>query len=174
MVFDLFSSRQPSPEQPTLPKPAPGITLEYAQREMASALREGTTCPCCGQHAQLYKRKLNSGMARALIFIYLRNRMRAGYFHVLKELTFEKSGGDYGKLVHWGLIEQMQGDTDDGNPESGLYRITPLGERFALMQAKVPKWTYHYNQICLGTGGGLITIRQALRDKFNYSELMGA
>jgi hypothetical protein len=42
-------------------------TLEEAQTEFYDDLIEGTTCPCCDRWAKVYKRSINSSMAKGLI-----------------------------------------------------------------------------------------------------------
>jgi hypothetical protein len=79
-----------------------GRTLEEAKTALQAGLRKGVICACCGQFAKIYKRKLNSSMARTLITFYRRAKTKPGWVHVLREFVFEKSGllyvcGDYSK-----------------------------------------------------------------------------
>jgi len=45
-------------------------SLEYSRSWVAQNAREGVVCPCCGQYAKVYRRKLNSSMAYVLILIW--------------------------------------------------------------------------------------------------------
>lgn len=167
--------------QPLLPHSDDSETAKKMQDTFRRELRAGTNCPCCGQFAKIYKRKFNSGMARSIISFYKKSLWKQGWIHVLKEMDFGKRkgkfyvNGDYGNLTAWELIEAKKEVAEDGNPSSGYYRITDVGKQFACGQIQIPKYTYHYNGEVLDRGSEeVVTIYQALGDKFNYQELMSA
>lgn len=45
-------------------------TLAEARAHVIANRDEGTMCPCCGQLAKVYRRKLNASMALSLVWIY--------------------------------------------------------------------------------------------------------
>jgi hypothetical protein len=48
--------------------------IREARQKLQARLDDGTTCPCCGQFAKRYKRKLNSSMAAALCWMWTHAR----------------------------------------------------------------------------------------------------
>lgn len=156
----------------------PRITLLSEARAYVLAGREeGVKCPCCSQFAKVYKRKLNSGMAVALVRFYqLARRDEAGggrltpaRFHHISELDVR--GGDYGKLAYWRLLEPDGEDQDDGN-NSGRWRITAAGRMFVEEKVTVPSYVYVYDGKPLSFPPEQTTIRRALGRRFDYDELM--
>lgn len=150
-------------------------TLKEAKEYLKSNIGEGTKCPCCGQFVKLYTRKLNSSMAYALILIY--KSPFQGFFHVedyLKSINCPSSiRGDFAKLRWWNLIEQFKGEREDGSKRVGHYRITTLGKNFTRGFCTVKESIRLYNQGFYGFSGNEIDIKRALKNKFNYNELMG-
>jgi hypothetical protein len=47
------------------------MTLADAQKWLAERVKGGARCPCCNQFTKVYRRQINSGMARSLIAMYL-------------------------------------------------------------------------------------------------------
>ena len=156
-------------------------TIAQGQDWLRPRLTVGAICPLCHQFAKIYKRKLSSSMAYALILIY--RAFRNGpdvWLHVPEYLSRNSlfgvvvRGGDWAKLVHWGLIVSKGDEVrDDKSPRTGLYKITDLGRAFVEGRVSVPRYAYIYNEQCLRMSDEtLVTIQQALGDRFNYAELM--
>jgi hypothetical protein len=153
-------------------------TTKEAKAYLRANWVKGTNCPCCGQSVKLYKRKLNSGMAYALIQIYKFDKtITEGYhfFEVGKELA--KTGKvaialEYNKLAYWGLIETTINDNPDENSRSGFWRITDKGKLFVEGKITVPKQVYVYDAKARMVSKEQTAIHQALGDKFDYTELM--
>lgn len=150
---------------------ADGMTVEEAKVALATKTLDGAVCPCCKQVAKVYRRKLNSGMARMLIGLF--RACRASVWVHVSELRHIDVSGDYAKLEHWGLIEAQTGMRDDGNPHTGYWRVTERGQRFVMNEMNVMKYVHLYNNILVDTSGPYVDIRGALGDDFNYEELMG-
>jgi hypothetical protein len=164
-----------------IPKPSGRVTENNTIAEGKSYLRQnwtkGVPCPCCKQFVKLYPRKLTSAMAYALILIYRHHQTEGSFgafFHVenhFKLLDIPSSiRGDFPKLRYWGLIEQQ---IINNAVIPAYYRITALGIQFVKEVASVSKISLLYNNTFYGFEGPEITIKDALKDKFNYSELMG-
>jgi len=136
------------------------------------------TCPCCGQVAKKYKRSLTGAMAYALILIYKKNKENNNsFFHVEDYLKKIKNippsiRGDFPKLRFFNLIEKQKGRRDDGSNRVGYYRITQDGKDFVEMKLKVRKYIILYNNDFLKSDGDYINIKESLKKKFNYTELM--
>ena len=157
------------------------VTLEDAKEWLRKHFADGASCPCCDQYVKLYKRKLNSSMAYALLMIYKFFENNSDeWLHVPSYLSRINStatvrGGDWSKLRHWGLIEAQKAVRDDGSERVGHYRITELGKQFVRSQARVRKHVYLYNQRPIKRPDDeTVSIVEALGEKFDYTELMSA
>ena len=134
-------------------------------------LDEGADCPACGQRAQLYRRKLDAGMARVLIQMHQRkNRQPGRWVHVPSLGT---PGGDPIKTRHWGLIEKRDEVREDGSSRAGWWRLTDLGIQFVEDRVRVPKYAYLYSGVCVKLDEDETTsVTEALGTRFHYGELM--
>lgn len=145
-------------------------TLEEAREWLRQRVGDGgAKCPCCTQFAKVYKRKVNSTMARTLITMY-RHGARVTFAHgpSLPGDTHEVS-----QLVWWGLVEEERALREDGG-RAGWWRLTPKGYAFLVGAITVPKYALIYDSRCLGLDGEQTSITEALGSRFNYSELMSA
>jgi len=132
---------------------------------------KGTSCPCCGQYAKEYKRRLNSSIAACLVVL---SKMEHNSFHhvgeVLKARGMNTIGRDFALLKHWGLVEEKI-NVDTGRRSSGMWKITEEGIEFAQGKSKVARQVFLYNGQVTGRSFEDTTIFEALGDKFNFSEL---
>lgn len=156
-----------------------GTDHEEAKAFVQHHLRDGVTCPTCGQFCKVYRRKLNSTMALALVLIYrfFQNNPAADWLHVASFLVQVKrdssiAGGDVVKLRYWGLLERASGERSDGSDRVGRYKITDVGKQFVEGKIAVPRYVYLYNQLLLRLSEEMTTIRDALGDRFQYDELI--
>jgi hypothetical protein len=151
------------------------ITLAEAKIWLRARMEEGENCPCCGQLAKIYTRKLNSAMARDLIWLVRMSYVTGGEgwvdlstgpkaLHVSRELA---------KLVYWSLIEMKMEPSLKGARTSGIWRPTDQGIKFARGRIALPSHIRLYDSSLLGFTGDPTNIRQALGDHFNYEELWG-
>lgn len=160
-------------EAPTMTEATDLFNEEMTVREAKAILRQlvndGHECPVCTQLAKVYQRKLHATMAATAIKLY-----RAGgdreFIHTpsLPGDTHEAS-----QLAWWGLaVEELAFRPDDGR--AGFWKLTEHGVAFVRGQATIPKYARVYDHRCLSTVGDPTTIREALGDRFDYGELMGA
>jgi hypothetical protein len=136
-------------------------------------LSKGYICECCGQFVKAYTRKLNVSMALVLILMFRSGK--TGYWHIekwLKEIGKPELRADYHKLRFWGLIEAKSGEREDGSKRNGYYKITGRGIAFADGKITVQESVVIFNNKFRNFEGEEIDIRMALRNKFNYDELM--
>ena len=157
------------------------ITLADAAAWVMEQHKKGAVCPCCGQLAKRYKRKLNSSMAYALLLISRYFRTHSEWLHVPEYLEQvctagpTKRGGDWAKLVHWGLIVAKDDETRaDGSRRIGFYKMTPKGMDFVQGRIRVPRYAYLYAQKCIAMSPEDTSISEALGDRFDYGELMSS
>lgn len=144
--------------------------MTVAKDWLRERVDEGVPCPCCTQFAKVYRRKINSGMARALITLYRTSLMDPSrHYHLTRLAPWTHEGG---QLAWWGLITQDDPLREDGG-QSGWWRITPGGVEFAQNRLLVPKYAEIYDGRLLRLNGDeQAGIMDALGRKFNYAELM--
>ena len=147
--------------------------MDVASHRLRESLDEGVTCPCCGQYAKRYKRKLNSSMAAALCWMWT----QSGYAWCdvpSQAPAWVLKAREYPKLAWWGLIEEKPKEEGQKGRTSGLWRVTQLGADFARSCVSVPRYAFVYNGTVEDfTTAAPIYIRSALGDRFDYRELMG-
>jgi len=153
-----------------------GMLLGQArQLTLKLAAEDGVSCPCCDQLAKVYRRALPSAAARVLIEMWKRDEGR-DYLYVpaiLDKMTGTPAMGGYGVISHfWELIEAQPGRREDGSDRVGWWRLTDRGRVFVRGLIPVHKYALIYNGKCLGLNGEMITIVQALGNKFDYRSLM--
>jgi len=150
--------------------PTDGMTLEEAREWLRKRIDKGAKCPCCRQFVKVYRRKLNSSMARALIHFYTHSPTQ--WFHADTAMkTMPGSRGDYVKLAYWSLIESKV--DQDPDARAGWWRVTSLGRKFVLNDGTtVDSHAVLYDGIVLRRDGDPISIVAALGRHFNYNELM--
>lgn len=143
--------------------------------------RDGSQCPVCDRVARIYRRTINAAMAAALVTTahhFATNPTEASV-HVpslLAERCPKAShGGDYAKLVHWGLLKQLQWVRPDGSNRSGEFSVTAAGFAFAAGELRVPKYVYLLDNEPIDRPDGddeSIDVYDALGKEFNYNELL--
>lgn len=79
--------------------------------------------------------------------------------------------GDYTYLKHWGLLEPQL--KTNGEPASGIWRLTDLGKRFIRGEVEVPRIVYLVNDILVEVSEEKTDVIKSLGDHFNYRELIG-
>lgn len=145
----------------------PEMPLREARDVLLTLVEEGHKCPTCAQLAKVYRRKINSTMARTLITMHLHGAAdRFVHTASLPGDTHEAS-----QLSWWGLIEDERARRPDGG-RTGYWKLTPLGVRFARGLATVPKYARIYDGKPLGQDGEQVTIQDCLGRRFSYVELM--
>jgi hypothetical protein len=156
------------PEGPEL-KIEPTTTLAEAKEWIKEQARaNGAHCPACTQFVKVYRRKLNSGMARSLIKMW---RAAGQEWQYIPETVGGRSREE-GKLAAWGLIEDSRHRREDGG-KAGVWRVTDLGAQFVRRAATVQKYALMFDARCLGLVGSQVSIVDVLGDRFSYDELMG-
>ena len=135
-------------------------------------------CPTCGQLIQTYHRSITAAMAVALLILHRKGNGKWMHLPTLKmsvsnvKLRAALGGGDVAKLRFWNLLELLDGERPDGSSRVGYYRITPSGESFCMDMLRVPKYADVLHNEVLQMHGDMIGIRDALRQKFDYAELL--
>jgi hypothetical protein len=150
-------------------------TLEEAKAWLELHKEDGVSCPCCNQFAKIYTRKLNSAMARDLIWLVRRFAYTKDWIDVpgTGPISLQRSR-ELAKLVYWKLVEQKFEASKRGARTSGIWRPTWPGIMFAENKTSLPKYVRIYDGSFLSfPDRGVTSIREALGDHFNYDELWG-
>ena len=143
--------------------------LKSARERLFKAADNGAQCPCCGRTVKRYRRALNAGMAHFLVLLckaYLKNHPRV--WVDIKALPVR--GGDYAKLLHWGMVKQYVND-DPEKRSSGLWMPTARGLEFARGDSEEPSHVFLLDNTVVGFEEERIDIHAALGNKFNFREL---
>lgn len=144
-----------------------GPTLATTQAELAAHVDTGMTCPACGQFAKVYRRSINSSMARSLITLWNSAGLRPAYLpDVVGSRSREES-----KLRYWGLVVEAPLARPDGG-HAGWWKVTNLGADWVQGRVKVPKYAYIYNGERQRLAGTPVGIDDALGNHFNLAELL--
>jgi hypothetical protein len=145
-------------------------TVEKAREEIDEKLMAGESviCPCCDQHAKIYRRQIHSGMVLLLINMYRTAGTGWVYLPSLPQKSRDGTG-----LHYWCLIAEDDEKRDDGG-RAGWWRVTERGEEWVLNKIRVPKYALIYNSEVVALEGKGTSVRDALGKKFNYRELMAA
>ncbi len=153
---------------------------------LRSTVKLGVPCPVCDQNCKVYWRSIYGKMATTLINLYwLTLDAAKGFkeFHITKFYKGGKDGGfsgggDFQKLVHWGLVEpaeeMREGEPPKGKGKSeGFWKMTQPGMAFVVGNLSVPKYVRIYNSEFLGFGGDkTVNIKDVKGKDFNYVDLM--
>lgn len=147
---------------------ADATPLGQAKAWLRARLDKGEHCPLCNQHAKIYRRTINAGMARSLIAMYGIGGL--DWVHLPTQLGSRSR--EEGKLAYWGLVEESTLKREDGG-RPGTWRVTARGEQFLRAQSAVPKYALIYNGRVLDYDRTeSISILDALGKKFSYADLM--
>lgn len=147
-------------------------TLKQARDYVSENSREGVKCPCCGQFAKVYRRRIYDTMARNLLRLYKHVQGRVHREAHVRDFI-PGHPGDFAKLAHWGLI--CQSPVFDGDKKrSGFWSLTNRGQAFAERQAVINKYALIYNGERLKLEGTYVDIVDCLGKKFSYEEVMAS
>ena len=141
-------------------------TLAEAKQYLRNHFKAGASCPCCGKYVKAYKRKLNAGMARALIIIYKLTK-NGNSIHVQDRFTklgLRATTMDYAYLEKWNLIQS--------HGTNGYWSVTQRGKEFVEDDIDLPDHCLVYNTKVYHWSDKLINIDIALTSEFDIDEIM--
>lgn len=153
-------------------------TLEEAQKYVNENMVKGVECPCCKRFVKSYKFSITSTMAIFLLLAFKYTKDHNTDRFLMKEvwktstLPANVQRSDEAKLRHWGLLAPVDGKRDDGSKRTGEYVITTRGKLFALDKVSVPKHIVLYNNQIVSILPDKVWIKECLKKRFNYSEIM--
>lgn len=156
------------------PGPLFGGLLADARALVFRSLADGIHCPCCDQFCKSYTRRINSGMARALIWLVRewRKQESTGWIHIPTRGTRHVlANRELARFAFWGMVEARFND-DKTKKDSGYWRPTERGVLFADGGSTEPAYVVLYDNNVREVAATRIGIREALGHAFNYDELM--
>lgn len=164
-----------SPEDFTFPgKDRPGLLNVHRKRAAYRAANEkgGGTCPCCGQHVQVYRRRIYTRMAKVMQWL-VDEFERTGDWVKLKDGPLFR-GGDNAKLVYWGLAQtKPRRSVQTNKRHSGEWMPTALGIRFVKGETQIPEYVHVYNGRVVGYSRSLVSIADCLSGDFDLEDIDG-
>jgi hypothetical protein len=140
------------------------MTVAEATALLVRRVESGSNCPCCGQFAKAYKRRIRGNHTRFLVDVARLATVEDPWVHYTKCFF---AGRDYAYLRHFGLAETRE--------REGLWKITPHGERFLLGEedAGVPEWILVFNNAVVARAEKIMSARDCLaQGGFDYDDLM--
>lgn len=160
-------------------RPTSETTLKEAKRYVLSNAQEGVECPCCTQSVRVYRRNISTEMALALIEVTkscgtLLHTGEYPWFHAPTFPNLARLGGNFSKLVYWGLIEEAPSRVKLDGGRAGWWRLTHDGVRFTKYGQCVPKWVYLFDGRLLKLDGPPVCMKDCLGSKHNLRELLGS
>jgi len=145
----------------------PYTVVSIARRYVEKNAAEGVNCPCCGRLVKEYRRKLNAGMAATLVWLVGEwQRTNQQFVDVQRQAPARiLRSREIGKLRHFRLVQQKQG-------ASALWAPTQTGVDFVNRKNRLLSHVVLRDNVFQQYDGDLITIDEALGDKFDLIELM--
>lgn len=148
-----------------------GVKLAYGEETLASARaavaagrEQGIVCPCCDQLVKVYKRKLNSQMAMAAMWMSKFDDY-VPMHTAPPEILLNR---EYSRLALWWLAEAMPGKNGVG-ARRGMWRLTDLGRAFVKAKARVPAYMLVLNGAVVDASRETISIDEV--KGFNMDEV---
>jgi len=144
------------------------VSVLAFQMGHAAMQAKGTRCPCCGQHAQIYRRMIYKKMARGLYWLVREFKRRIemegndDYIN-LKDISTDR-GGDTAKLVYWSLM--VKDPTRDS-----YYKPTQLADDYVNGRIALPKYAYVYNGQVLGYSSERQSFQEAAGRDFDKQDI---
>lgn len=119
------------------------VTLAFCRRWLEERLerKKAVKCPCCRKPAHKSRRHITKKMVVTLVKMFLRQDSETK--------NLRDQNGDYAKLRHWGLVEQVS---------HGKWRLTPLGGEWLRGRAEVRRTAITYNRRLVRFDEGSMTV----------------
>lgn len=142
--------------------------------------KEGCFCPACDKYCKVYKRGISMTTIRSLLKIYwlFEDSPTRQWIKVGERGDIVTSGGDYGKMRWWNLVEHKEAKREDGSANNGHWRITQTGQNFVRRLIRIPKYVWEYDGKPLpdpaGVTNPMVHIDDLSRGKnrFSYEQIM--
>lgn len=138
------------------------LTVHEATKLLVQNIEKGMSCPCCGQFAKAYKRRVRGNHVRFLFDVVRHSTEEQPWVHYTK---CQYAGRDYAYLRHYGLAEVKE--------REGLWKLTDTGGRFLVGKVTIPEWILVFNNAVVAQADEQVGVRDCLASAgFDYDELM--
>lgn len=146
------------------------LPLDTPLREVMAWLRPrteqpgGVQCPCCGQHAQAYKRTITGEMVAVMAGILDTARSKGASSAWVKLSEVMHKSHDTSMLAYWDLIREH-------GEKRGWWQITDEGEQFLQGVHTVQKYAHVYRNIVYAHTGKHIGVHD-VEPKFDFDAVV--
>lgn len=155
------------------------MELEQATKEFAAMLQRNSEaiCPCCARRARINRLRIHSTLALMLGRLYYISNREWGepqsWVHIEAFKPKHRTGNDFSIVKHWGLAEPKSAAPGEDKASSGMWRLTDAGVLWieAATNTRVPKYAFVMDDRVLGFSPELVTLKEALNNKFSFAEL---
>lgn len=149
-------------------------TLAEAKHHFGQTIRgEGMDCPCCGRWGKINPYQITSTQAKGLIWMFT-NFAQNEWIDLGRAPAWLLRSKPMATAKWWGLVEPAAKEKADKEKKaSGKWRLTPRGRAFVMGGVLIPKYAFIFDNSCYGFSDATVDIRDALKKKFSYEELMG-
>lgn len=156
-----------------IPAPSLSATLREGREWLRLYMPNGgAKCPCCGQRAQIYRRRINAGIARVLICMYRYESTLGDENRFLHTPSLPVTSHESAQAQWWNLIEEKDEEREDGG-RAGWWRLTENGKLYVQGIKRIPKYARVFDGRLLGFDTEeMLTIQDALGKKFDLQELL--
>lgn len=166
-------ARKKKAETPIVPPPPMTATLREGREWLRLYMPNGGAhCPCCGQRAQIYRRRINAGIARVLICMYRYEGIVGDEDRFIHTPSLPVTSHESAQAQWWRLIEEKDAERDDGG-RAGWWRLTESGRLYVQGKKLIPKYARVFDGRLLGFDvDEMVDIQDALGKKFDLQELL--
>lgn len=146
--------------------------LSEAKKAFRRALSEdGMKCPCCDRWGKIYGYRMNSTIARGLIWMH-HHEDEFGWVNIQEGPRWLLRSKSLSTAKHWGLIERRPKDPTEDLRSSGVWRLTPKGIAFIKKRISVERTVFVFDDSVWKFSKDFMDVEAALGKNFSYYELM--
>ena len=134
---------------------------------------DGGKCPVCDRWGKVYKRNINSTMAKSLVWLCSASKNEEWVDVPKTAPRWLVSSNQLPTLKWWGLIDRKE-QLNDTKKFSGFWKPTVLGIDFVYNLKEIPKSVFTYNNNVEGFSLEVVNINDCFSEHFNYKEVLNS
>jgi len=168
----LVNSLSEVPRDSIFPAAMTSLTVVDAQEMLRDNMEDGLDCPCCGRIVRITSIPLGAGKAVTLVrmMVWHDQHKDKEWIHPIRDVNnWGLPSRDYGSCEYWGFVEKKGERKEDGNPDSGFWKLTPRGRAFAsgLLRCPYRAFVWHEKLIAFSVEG--TDVLESLGKKFVWA-----